>query len=101
MPHSGRAAGLGAGAGAELLGAEDAPDYKQVDVRLQKNFGLRTVERVGLVVEVINIFNNANFTEYESVYRYDNGQLNAAFGTPHWWTGEIGRRLQLGLTVGQ
>ena len=81
--------------------SEDPPDFKQVDVRLQKSFSMPTVQRVGLIVEVINLFNTANFDEYEQTYRYDNGQLNSAFGRPHWWRGQVGRRLQLGLTVGQ
>lgn len=80
---------------------EDAGDFRQVDLRVQKDFRLPTVEKVSLVAEVINLFNHANFSGYEQVYRYDNGQLNANFGRPQWWTGDIGRRLQLGVSVGQ
>ena len=84
-----------------LWASEDAPDFRQVDLRLQKNFRLPTVERVGVVLEVINVFNHANFREFEDVYRFDNGQLHQNFARPKWWTGDTGRRLQLGLTVGQ
>jgi hypothetical protein len=80
--------------------SEDPQDFRQVDVRVQKNFRLPTVERVGLVVEVINVFNYANFREYEDLYRIENGQLIQTFGRPRWWTGDTGRRVQLGLTVG-
>jgi hypothetical protein len=79
--------------------SEEGQDFRQVDVRLQKDFRLPTVEKVGLMVEVINLFNHANFREYEEVYRFDNSQLNSAFGRPKWWTGDIGRRVQVGLTL--
>jgi hypothetical protein len=81
--------------------AEDAGDFRQVDLRVQKDFRLPTVERVGIVVEVINLFNHANFREHEDVYRFDNGSLHQNFARPKWFTGDIGRRLQLGLTVGR
>jgi carboxypeptidase family protein/TonB-dependent receptor-like protein len=79
---------------------EDPPDFRQVDVRLQKNFRLPTVEKVGLIFEVINVFNYANFREADDFYRNDAGVINQNFGRPRWWTGDTGRRLQLGLTVG-
>jgi hypothetical protein len=80
---------------------EDASDFRQVDLRVQKDFRLPTVERVGVVVEVINVFNYANFREHEDFYRGSNGAINPIFGRQKWFTGEIGRRVQLGLTVGQ
>jgi hypothetical protein len=80
---------------------EDPDDFRQVDLRVQKDFRLPTVERVGVVLEVINVFNNANFREFEDVYRFDNGSLHQNFARPKWWTGDVGRRLQLGLTVGR
>jgi hypothetical protein len=81
--------------------SEDASDFRQVDLRLQKDFRLPTVERVGVVFEVINVFNHANFREHEQLYRFGGNVLNPNFGRRQWFTGEIGRRLQLGLTVGQ
>jgi hypothetical protein len=81
--------------------SQEGQDFRQVDVRVQKDFRLPTVEKVGLIVEVINLFNHGNFAEYEEVYRFDNGQLHQNFGRPKWWTGDIGRRVQVGLTVGR
>jgi hypothetical protein len=94
-------AGWGPARERRSYGAEEGEQFKQVDVRLQKDFQLPQVERVSLIAEVINLFNNANFREYHDVYRYDNQSLNASFGQPRWWTGDVGRRLQLGLSVGR
>ena len=79
--------------------SQEGKDFQQVDVRLLKNFGFSGSRKMGLSFEVINLFNHDNFREYEQTYRYDNHQLNPAFGRPQWWTGDIGRRLQIGLTV--
>lgn len=84
-----------------FFASEDASDFRQVDLRLQKGFRLPTVERIGVVFEVINVFNHANFREHEQFYRNSAGAIQANFGRRQWFTGEIGRRLQLGLTVGQ
>jgi hypothetical protein len=92
--------GWGPARARRFFAAEEGADFKQVDVRLQKDFRLPTVERLGLVVEVINLFNNANFREYNDLYRFDNGSLVSNFGQPKWFTGDIGRRLQVGLTLG-
>jgi hypothetical protein len=94
-------AGWGPARARVFRAAEEGEDFKQVDVRLQKDFRLPQVEKVSLIAEVINLFNNANFREYHDVYRFDNQTLNASFGQPRWWTGDVGRRLQLGLSVGR
>lgn len=80
--------------------SEEAPAFRQVDLRLQKNFQATGRGRISLIAEVVNVFNNENFNEYEGLYRFDNGQLNPRFGQPLWWTAETGRRLQLGLDFG-
>jgi hypothetical protein len=75
--------------------------FRQVDLRLEK--GLRVPgsrARAGLTVEVINALDDANYREYEALSRFDNGQANATFGQPLWWTADPGRRVQLGVDFG-
>lgn len=75
--------------------------FRQVDLRLQK--GLRVPgsrARGGFTIEVINVFDDANYREYEGLSRFDNGTENASFGQPLWWTADPGRRVQLGLDFG-
>lgn len=75
--------------------------FRQVDLRLHKGLpfpGSRG--RAGLTVEVINLFDDANYREYEGLSRFDNGTANASFGQPLWWTADPGRRVQLGLDFG-
>lgn len=79
----------------------DGDGFRQVDMRLEK--GLRVPgsrARAGLTVEVINLFDDANYREYEALSRFDNGSANASFGQPLWWTADPGRRVQLGLNFG-
>lgn len=76
--------------------------FRQVDLRVEKGLRPRPggPARVGLVLEVVNVFNADNFREYEGLYRFDNGQTNASFGNALWWTADPGRRIQLGVNFG-
>lgn len=85
---------------------EDAPDWSQVDFRLQKSFTLPVqgigMSRVGLTMEVINVFDKENFREFEQFYRGENATaVNPQFGQPLFWTSDTGRRLQFGLNFGR
>jgi hypothetical protein len=75
--------------------------FRQVDLRMEK--GLRVPggrARTAISLEVINLFDDANYREYEALSRFDNGTENANFGDPLWWTADPGRRVQLGLELG-
>lgn len=81
--------------------AGEGDTFRQVDLRVEK--GLRVPGsrgRAGLTVEVINLFDHANYREYEGLSRFDNGSANAGFGEPLWWTADPGRRVQVGLDFG-
>lgn len=82
--------------------AEDAPNFSQVDLRLQKSFGQWGGGRFGVMAEVINVFNTDNFREYEGLAMFERrpdgtANPNPRFGQPLWWTADTGRRLQFGL----
>jgi hypothetical protein len=76
--------------------------FRQVDLRVEKGLRPRPggPARVGLVLEVVNVFNADNYREYEALSRFDNGQANASFGNALWWTADPGRRIQLGVNFG-
>ena len=76
--------------------------FRQVDLRVEKGLRPRPggPARLGIVLEVVNLFNHDNYREYESLSRFDNGQPNASFGNALWWTADPGRRLQLGVNFG-
>jgi hypothetical protein len=78
---------------------EDAPNFKQMDLRLQKDFMLPGQGRVGLIVEAINIFDEANFRGFRTLYRTPGGLIDN-FGTPDPNTADPGRRFQIGLDFG-
>jgi hypothetical protein len=79
--------------------SEDAPNYRQVDVRLQKDFMLAQ-GRIGLMAELINAFDHDNFRGFEEFSNWGGGAVNDNFGKPQTWTADQGRRLQLGLNFG-
>jgi Carboxypeptidase regulatory-like domain/TonB dependent receptor/TonB-dependent Receptor Plug Domain len=79
--------------------SEDSPDFKQVDLRLQKDFLLPNQSRVGLVIEGINIFDTANYRSYQEIAAFQD-RANDDFGKPNLDQADLGRRLQLGLNVG-
>ena len=87
----------------------DPPNFRQVDLRVQKSLRAPgTRGQVGIMLEVVNLFNDDNFREYEGLQffedRIENGQRvpnpNAGFGQPLTWTSDTGRRFQIGLDVG-
>ncbi len=79
--------------------SEDPPNFRQVDLRLEKEFTVQQ-GRLGLLVEAINVFNHDNFREYEGLYAFPGGTVNENFGNPLRWTADPGRRVQLGVTLG-
>jgi hypothetical protein len=80
--------------------SQDAPDFRQVDFRLEKTVRLPRQGNVGVIFELLNAFNHDNFRGYEELYRWDNAQVNSNFGQPQTWTADQGRRFQLGLNFG-
>jgi hypothetical protein len=80
--------------------SQDPPDFRQVDVRLEKIVRLPSQARVGVTFEVLNLFNHDNFRSFEELARFEGGSLNSNFGNPRLDSADQGRRLQLGLNVG-
>jgi hypothetical protein len=82
---------------------EDADNFRQVDLRLQKSFNLPGQGQIGLIAEAINVFDHANYRSYRTLYRVYNpdspatGTLIDNFGTPDLGSADPGRRFQLGL----
>ena len=93
-------AGIGPARQVLTFASEDAPSFRQVDLRLQKDFTIRGTGRVGLVVEAVNVFDHDNFRGFEQLYRFTDGQLNQRFGRPIFDQADTGRRLQVGLNFG-
>jgi hypothetical protein len=75
---------------------ETGDAFKQVDLRLQKDFMLRRGS-VGLIAEAVNVFNWANYRNYQQFERWGGGAVNENFGQPELWSADPGRRIQLGL----
>jgi hypothetical protein len=80
--------------------------YRNVDLRLQKEFRTLRGQRVGVVGEVFNVFNYANFTSRDlnyGAFNPDNSiTLNPTFGTARGvvtdlTVGGAPRRFQLGM----
>jgi len=78
----------------------DAPDFRQVDLRLEKQVSLAAQGKVGVIFEVLNVFNHDNFRNYEELAFTEGGNANANFGKPVLDSYYPGRRLQLGLSFG-
>jgi len=77
--------------------SQEGEPFKQIDLRLQKDISLARQGNVGLLVEVLNVFDWANYREYEELSNFGGGGPNANFGNAKWWTADQGRRIQLGL----
>jgi hypothetical protein len=75
---------------------ETGDPIRQVDLRLQKDF-LLPRGAVGLVAEAINVFNQANYRNYQQFERWGGGDVNENFRKPELWSADPGRRMQLGL----
>ena len=95
-----QAAGWGPARERISFASEEADDFRQIDLRFQKDFRIAADRKVGLVLEIINATDEENFRGHEQLFRFDNGTQNQAFGRPLWFTGDTGRRLQIGLVVG-
>jgi hypothetical protein len=76
---------------------ETGDAFRQVDLRLQKDFMVRGRGTVGLVAEAINVFDHANYRNYQQFERWGGGAVNENFGEPELWSADPGRRMQLGL----
>jgi hypothetical protein len=76
---------------------ETGDAFRQVDLRLQKDFMVRGRGTVGLVAEAINVFDHANYRNYQQFERWGGGAVNENFGQPELWSADPGRRMQLGL----
>jgi hypothetical protein len=82
--------------------SQDAPNFRQVDLRLQKSFMLPRQGQIGLIAEAINVFDHANYRTYFDLYRVPPNNDNPTglisnFGQPDLGSAEPGRRIQLGL----
>lgn len=77
--------------------SQEGDDFKQVDVRLEKGITVPGQGRIGIMLEVINLFDAANYRGYEELSNFGGGAPNPNFGQFQWWTADQGRRLQLGL----
>jgi hypothetical protein len=80
--------------------SQDPPDFRQVDLRFEKGFGVTGRGNVGIVFELLNAFNHDNFRGYEELARFEGGGANQNYAQPQTWTADQGRRIQLGLNFG-
>jgi hypothetical protein len=80
--------------------SQDPPTFRQIDLRVQKDFMVPGSGKVGLVAEAINVFNHDNFRCYEELAVFGDGTRNERFGKPQPWCADPGRRLQFGLNFG-
>jgi hypothetical protein len=77
---------------------QDGDNFRQVDLRLQKDFRLpRQDGHIGLVLEAVNVFDHANYRAYQQNAVWGDGSTNANFGRPDLGSADPGRRLQVGL----
>ena len=74
-------------------------NYRQVDLRLEWDYALVGDYRVRASVEAINIFNFANFADYDGNIPADGPSANPTFGQPRQITGPTAR-WQFGLAMG-
>jgi outer membrane receptor protein involved in Fe transport len=102
-PYDINDASNGFGAGHRFLRGAGRPDgfiqYKQVDVRLAKELEVAPHQRAGVFVEVFNLFNWYNYTDYNGFIPPTTDSPNANFGKPSRLAGPT-RSVQLGLTYG-
>jgi hypothetical protein len=82
--------------------SQDAPNFRQVDLRLHKAFNLPRQGQIGLVAEAINVFDHDNYRTFRTLYRVPTSDGNPTglipeFGTPDLGSADPGRRLQVGL----
>ncbi|MDF1501572.1 carboxypeptidase regulatory-like domain-containing protein [Roseisolibacter sp. H3M3-2] len=80
--------------GRPFLGVGHVFAYQQVDVRLEKAIPVAGGNRVSVVADLFNAFNNANYGCFNTTIP-PAGQTNANYGAPG--CAGLGTRLQLGL----
>jgi carboxypeptidase family protein/TonB-dependent receptor-like protein len=78
--------------------SQDPPNFRQVDVRVEKRLPSPGAGTIGVMLEAINVFNHDNFRGYEEFAYF--GSANPNYRNPQPWTADPGRRLQLGLNFG-
>jgi hypothetical protein len=79
--------------GRAFLGLGSPFAFQNMDIRLQKDFDIMSSgQRVGLAVDLFNVFNSANFGCYDTTLRTP---ANTNYGKPG--CAGLGRRLQVGL----
>jgi outer membrane receptor protein involved in Fe transport len=79
--------------------ADGLIQYKQVDMRLTREFKLHDQHRLSLFAEMFNVFNSKNFAGYDGFIPPSSGPPNPNFGKPSSVIGPP-RSLQLGLSYG-
>ena len=88
----------------QFLGQGRTPWYKDVDLRLEKNFLQLHGNSVGVTLSMFNVFNTQNLTGYDGVVAFTGPTIGST--TPNQHFGKAGgvytdgRRLQLGATYG-
>ncbi|HEY7235610.1 MAG TPA: TonB-dependent receptor [Gemmatimonadaceae bacterium] len=83
--------------GRPFFGLGHVFNTENVDLRVQKDFPMLTGQNVGLVVDIFNAFNTANFGCYDTRIGPASSP-NSNFGQPG--CAGLGRRLQIGLRYG-
>ena len=78
-----------------FLGIGHVFAYQNVDLRLEKAFTMASAQRISVVVDLFNTFNNANYGCYNTTIE---NPPNPNYNTPG--CAGLGRRLQLGLRYG-
>ncbi len=81
-----------------FLGVGHVFANENLDLRLQKDLPLRGGQRVGVILDLYNAFNSANFDQYNTYIAPLSGAPNTQYGTPN--AAAPGRRLQIGLRYG-
>jgi hypothetical protein len=75
---------------------DDFLEFRQVDLRLAKDFGLFEGHRLGAYVECFNVFDSWNFGDYDGAIPAPDAEPNVNFGRPRRLVG-IPRSFQLGM----
>jgi hypothetical protein len=92
--------GFGPARAVRDFASQNAPNFSQVDARLEKAVVLPGRGEVGVTFEVINLFDHENFREFQQLAVFPGGEPNAQFRRPQPGSADTGRRLQFGLSVG-
>jgi hypothetical protein len=81
-----------------FLGIGHVFSTQNVDMRIEKAFTVANAQNLGIVLDLFNAFNNANWGCYETTILPASGPPNARYGLPG--CAGLGRRLQIGLRYG-